>query len=59
MEATVVATKARVWRARQQLESRARKDEVLSSFLVDDPAARIGDDDAGDAGDAGENGEAS
>ncbi len=34
MEATVVATKARVWRARKELESRASKDPVLRGFLV-------------------------
>jgi RNA polymerase sigma-70 factor (ECF subfamily) len=33
MEATVTATKARVWRARQQLEKRARRDPLLASFL--------------------------
>jgi RNA polymerase sigma-70 factor (ECF subfamily) len=35
MDATVVATKARVWRARQQIESRALKDEVLRSFVIE------------------------
>lgn len=40
MEATVVATKARVWRARQQIESRARKDEVLRGYLTEGRAAR-------------------
>lgn len=33
MEATVVATKVRVWRARRALEERARKDPWLSDFL--------------------------
>jgi RNA polymerase sigma-70 factor (ECF subfamily) len=33
MEATVVATKARVWRARQALEKRARRDPVLAGFM--------------------------
>ncbi|MDB5213855.1 MAG: polymerase, sigma-24 subunit, subfamily [Myxococcaceae bacterium] len=33
MEATVVATKTRVWRARQQIEARARKDEVLRAWM--------------------------
>lgn len=33
MEATVVATKARVWRARQQIEARARKDDVLRAWM--------------------------
>jgi RNA polymerase sigma-70 factor (ECF subfamily) len=36
MEATVVATKARVWRARQALEKRARRDPLLASFLEDE-----------------------
>jgi DNA-directed RNA polymerase specialized sigma24 family protein len=35
MDATLVATKARVWRARQQIEARARKDEVLHAFVVE------------------------
>jgi RNA polymerase sigma-70 factor (ECF subfamily) len=39
MEATLAATKTRVWRARQELESRARKDPVLASFLVADGEA--------------------
>lgn len=38
MDATVVATKARVWRARQSLEKRARKDALLASFLADESA---------------------
>jgi RNA polymerase sigma factor (sigma-70 family) len=33
MEASVVATKARVWRARQVIEARAKKDAVLAEFL--------------------------
>ena len=33
MEATLVATKTRVWRARNQLEARALKDPVLASFV--------------------------
>jgi RNA polymerase sigma factor (sigma-70 family) len=33
MDATLVATKARVWRARKELESRAAKDPVLKGFL--------------------------
>jgi len=33
MEATLMATKARVWRARQALEKRARRDPLLMSFL--------------------------
>jgi RNA polymerase sigma-70 factor (ECF subfamily) len=36
MEATLGATKTRVWRARQELESRARKDPVLACFLKPD-----------------------
>jgi len=39
MEATVVATKARVWRARKELESRAAKDPVLKSFLAGEGVA--------------------
>jgi RNA polymerase sigma-70 factor (ECF subfamily) len=38
MDATLVATKARVWRARQALEKRARKDALLASFLADESA---------------------
>lgn len=34
MEATVVATKTRVWRARQQIEARARKDDVLRAWMA-------------------------
>jgi RNA polymerase sigma-70 factor (ECF subfamily) len=34
MEASLVATKTRVWRARRDLERRARRDPVLSSFVV-------------------------
>jgi RNA polymerase sigma-70 factor, ECF subfamily len=33
MSATVVATKARVWRARRELARRARRDPLLRSFL--------------------------
>jgi RNA polymerase sigma-70 factor (ECF subfamily) len=33
MDATLAATKVRVWRARQALEKRARKDPLLASFL--------------------------
>jgi RNA polymerase sigma-70 factor (ECF subfamily) len=42
MEATLVATKARVWRARQALEKRARRDPLLASFLEDEPAPESG-----------------
>jgi RNA polymerase sigma-70 factor (ECF subfamily) len=33
MDASLAATKARVWRARQELQKRARKDSVLAAFL--------------------------
>jgi len=33
MDATVVATKTRVWRARRQIEARAEKDEALRAFV--------------------------
>jgi DNA-directed RNA polymerase specialized sigma24 family protein len=33
MEATVVATKTRVFRARQRIDAAARKDPVLKSFV--------------------------
>jgi RNA polymerase sigma-70 factor (ECF subfamily) len=36
MDATLAATKVRVWRARQALEKRARKDPLLASFLEDE-----------------------
>jgi RNA polymerase sigma-70 factor (ECF subfamily) len=36
---TVVATKTRVWRARRELEKRAARDPVLSSYLTDLRAA--------------------
>ncbi|MDB4936240.1 MAG: polymerase, sigma-24 subunit, subfamily [Labilithrix sp.] len=39
MESTLVATKARVWRARQHIEARARKDEVLRAFVQHDDAS--------------------
>jgi RNA polymerase sigma-70 factor (ECF subfamily) len=42
MEATLAATKTRVWRARQELESRARKDPVLACFL-DPPRSKSAD----------------
>jgi RNA polymerase sigma-70 factor (ECF subfamily) len=44
MGATLAATKTRVWRARQELESRARKDPVLASFL-DPPRSKKTDPD--------------
>jgi RNA polymerase sigma-70 factor (ECF subfamily) len=34
-ESTVVAVKTRVWRARRELMRRAKKDPVLSSYVVD------------------------
>jgi RNA polymerase sigma-70 factor (ECF subfamily) len=33
MSATLVATKARVWRARRELDKRAKRDPLLSSYL--------------------------
>jgi len=33
MDATVAATKSRVWRARQEFEQRARRDPLLADFL--------------------------
>jgi RNA polymerase sigma-70 factor (ECF subfamily) len=36
MDATLVATKSRVWRARQALEKRARRDPLLARFLQGD-----------------------
>jgi len=42
MEATVVATKARVWRARQALEKRAKRDPVLAQFLAGETAGQGG-----------------
>ncbi len=35
MEATIVTTKVRVWRARRALEARAQKDPLLREFLAD------------------------
>jgi RNA polymerase sigma-70 factor (ECF subfamily) len=35
MEATAVATKARIWRARLYVEKRAKSDPVLAEYLVD------------------------
>jgi RNA polymerase sigma-70 factor (ECF subfamily) len=34
MEATVVATKSRIWRARRALEKRARRDSTLTHFVA-------------------------
>lgn len=33
MDASLVATKTRVWRARRELAERARRDPVLAGFL--------------------------
>ena len=38
MDATLVATKTRVFRARRQLEERARRDPVLASFVPESPS---------------------
>ncbi len=37
MQATLVATKARVWRARRYVEKRAKVDPVLAEYLTTDP----------------------
>jgi RNA polymerase sigma-70 factor (ECF subfamily) len=53
MSASLVATKTRVWRARRELETRAKKDPVLRSFIDN----ALGADDVrggGAGGDAGE-----
>ena len=36
MDSSLVATKSRVWRARREVNRRARKDPVLAEFLVGD-----------------------
>jgi RNA polymerase sigma-70 factor (ECF subfamily) len=36
MEATLVATKTRVWRARREMEKRARKNPALAGWVQDD-----------------------
>ena len=36
MEASLVATKTRVWRARRTIEKRARKDATLAAFVPDE-----------------------
>jgi RNA polymerase sigma-70 factor (ECF subfamily) len=41
MDASVMATKARIWRARRQLERRARLDPVLATFLADASQRRL------------------
>ena len=38
MDASIMATKTRIWRARRELERRARLDPVLAAFLADGPA---------------------
>jgi RNA polymerase sigma-70 factor (ECF subfamily) len=43
MQATVVATKARVWRARRYVEKRAKADPTLSEYLVQGGASDAGD----------------
>jgi RNA polymerase sigma-70 factor (ECF subfamily) len=45
MDATLVATKARVWRGRRALADRARRDPVLAEFV-----AELSDDDVGAKG---------
>ncbi len=48
MEASLVATKTRVWRARRAIEKRARKDATLASFMPaesEDTAEDTRDDD--------------
>jgi RNA polymerase sigma-70 factor (ECF subfamily) len=37
MDSSLVATKSRVWRARQALEARARRDPLLADFLGSEP----------------------
>jgi RNA polymerase sigma-70 factor (ECF subfamily) len=39
MNATLVATKTRAWRARRELEARGRKDPVLASFIQETGAS--------------------
>lgn len=46
MEATVVATKARVWRARGALEKRAQRDPLLAEFLSGARPAQMEEDGA-------------
>jgi RNA polymerase sigma-70 factor, ECF subfamily len=40
MDASLVATKLRVWRARQALEKRARHDPLLAEFLSGEPTPK-------------------
>jgi RNA polymerase sigma-70 factor, ECF subfamily len=42
MEATLVATKSRVWRARQALEKRARRDPLLAEYLGPETSLKEG-----------------
>ena len=42
MDASLVATKTRVWRARRELAERARRDPVLAAFLPSEPAGGEG-----------------
>ena len=44
MSASLVATKTRVWRARRELDKRARRDPLLRSYLDDTLADAPGDD---------------
>jgi RNA polymerase sigma-70 factor, ECF subfamily len=44
MHATVVATKARVWRARRYVEKRAKANPVLAEYLVAAASTRSGGD---------------
>jgi RNA polymerase sigma-70 factor (ECF subfamily) len=49
MEASLVATKARIWRARRVVESAARRDPVLRDYLLDgSPAATADEEEACD-----------
>ncbi|GAC1574421.1 MAG: RNA polymerase sigma factor [Polyangiales bacterium] len=47
MEASLVATKTRVWRARRALEKHARNNPVLRDFLSTDGATKVAHKDAG------------
>lgn len=40
MDASLVATKTRVWRARRAVEQRARKDSILCTFVTDSGESR-------------------
>jgi RNA polymerase sigma-70 factor (ECF subfamily) len=47
MEATLVATKTRVWRARRAIEKRARRDPALASFVPEEDAVADGPPESG------------